>query len=76
VGLRLTDSQHAVVNQAARQLSPDKRAVFFMRVAGHLRQFGPRASDHDLDGAIRVALTGLVQEPATASSPLEALLRP
>jgi hypothetical protein len=61
--LALSDHQLAVVMTAAGGLAVEKRSVFLERVAARLRLRGS-FTDLDLDDAVRVALRGLIQEPA------------
>ncbi len=61
--LALSDRQLAVVKTAARGLPVEKRGVFLERVAARLRLRGS-LTDLDFDDAARLALRGLIQEPA------------
>ena len=62
--LALTDDQLGIVMNAASGLPVEKRTVFLERVAARLALRGARISDADLDKAIRIALKGLVHQPA------------
>jgi hypothetical protein len=59
----LSDAQLGLV---CEPLDPSKRAVLMERVAGQLRFIGlRRPTDADVERAIQVALTGLLQGSAT-----------
>ena len=62
--LGLRGAQLAAVMAAASDLPTEKRTVFLQRIASRLRLRGRRFSDDDLDKAIRIALKGLVHQPA------------
>jgi hypothetical protein len=61
--LALSDTQLAVVMTAAGGLAVEKRTLFLERVAARLTLCG-RFTDADLDHAVRMALSGLIQESA------------
>jgi len=61
----LNNEQLACVMTAAQPFDPAKRAVLLERIAGELRRLGLRhPSDDDVTRAIRLALRGLMHEPA------------
>ena len=63
--LALNDKQLELVMTAAKGLEPgEKRSLFLERVAAKLELRGHRFSDVDLETAIRLALTGLIQTAA------------
>jgi hypothetical protein len=62
--LALTDAQLQIVMTAAGGLSPEKRSLLLERIAARLRLYGAKFTDAELDDAIRVALTGLIQSAA------------
>jgi hypothetical protein len=62
--LSLNDSQLALVMTAAGGLAPEKRSVFLERIAALLQLHGSRFDNADLDRAVRLALFGLIQNPA------------
>jgi hypothetical protein len=49
---------------AAKGLEPEKRSLFLERVAAKLQLRGSRFTDIELEAAIRLALTGLIQSAA------------
>ena len=61
--LALSDSQLRTVWAAADRVPFEKRGVFLERVAARL-QVQRGLTDADLDDAVRVALTGLIQSAA------------
>ena len=61
--ISLTDTQLAVVMDAARTLPVERRDTFLQRVGAMLRVRG-RFTDADVADVAKLALTGLVQEPA------------
>jgi alkylhydroperoxidase family enzyme len=58
-----TDSQLRAVWAAAERVPFEKRGVFIERVVARLR-LHRGFTDADLDDAVRVALTGLIQSAA------------
>jgi hypothetical protein len=62
--LALKDDQLQIVIAAASGLPTEKRGLFLERVAARLQLSGFRFSDADLDAAVRLALTGLIQNSA------------
>jgi len=62
--LALNDSQLKLVMAAAGGLEVEKRDLFLQRVAAKLELRGHRFTDVDLETAIRLALTGLIQSAA------------
>jgi alkylhydroperoxidase family enzyme len=58
-----TDSQLRAVWAAAERVPFEKRGVFIERVVARLR-LHRGLTDADLDDAVRVALTGLIQSAA------------
>jgi len=63
--LALNDKQLELVMTAAKGLAPgEKRSLFLERVAAKLELRGHHLSDVDLETAIRLALTGLIQSAA------------
>jgi hypothetical protein len=63
--LALTDSQlQIIMTAAAGCLSPEKRSLFIERIAARLRLRGANPSDAELEHAMKLALTGLVRDPA------------
>lgn len=63
--IALTDHQLALVMTAATGLPAEKRSVLLERVAARLALRG-RFNDADVEGAVRTALRGLVQENQAA----------
>jgi hypothetical protein len=61
--LSLSDAQLRIVVAAAGPLPVEKCSIFLERVAARLSLRG-RFDDKDLDGAVRQALRGLLQETA------------
>ena len=59
----LSDAQSRMVMTAASPLPPEKRSVLLQRIAGKLALCGAFA-DRDVEAAIRLALVGLIHEPA------------
>jgi hypothetical protein len=62
--LALNDSQLKLVMTAASSLEVEKRDLFLQRIAAKLQLRGSRFTDVDLETAIRLALTGLIQSAA------------
>jgi hypothetical protein len=62
--LALNDKQLELVMIAAEGLELEKRGLFLERVAAKLELRGHRFTDIDLEAAIRLALTGLIQSAA------------
>jgi hypothetical protein len=63
--LRLTDAQLTAVMHASRPLSPEKRVVLLVRIAGYLGQLGySRVRNADVQDAVQRALRGLCHAPA------------
>jgi hypothetical protein len=60
----LRDHQRAAVLAIAAGLPDEKRRTFLERLNARLEQRGSRPSDAELDKAIRIALKGLVHQPA------------
>jgi hypothetical protein len=60
----LSDHQLAAVMLAAKDLPDEKRRTFLERVSARLGLRGARISDAELDKTIRIALKGLVHQPA------------
>jgi alkylhydroperoxidase family enzyme len=61
--LAFTDSQLRAVWAAAERVTVEKRSVFLERVVARLQRHRG-FTDADLDGAVRAALTGLIQSAA------------
>ena len=61
--LALSDSQLRTVWAAADRVPFEKRGVFLERVVARL-QVQRGLTDADLDDAVRIALTGLIQSAA------------
>ena len=59
--MRILKTQLQTVIAAAENLPPEKREVFFERVAARLRLVGVRFSDDDVEQAVRAAIVGLIQ---------------
>jgi hypothetical protein len=59
----LTDSQLAIVTDAARIVPVERRSVFLERTAAMLRMRG-NFTDGDIADVVKLALTGLAQQPA------------
>jgi hypothetical protein len=49
---------------AASGLSPENRSLLLERIAARLQLYGLRFTDADFDAAVRLALTGLIQNSA------------
>jgi hypothetical protein len=60
-GPRLTDAQVSMVKDAVRSLDAEKRACLVQRLVGLLR-FIKLNDDRAFEAALRMALTGLMQE--------------
>jgi hypothetical protein len=60
----LSDSQFRTIWNAADGLPAIKRGVFIERIVAWLQFRGGRFIDRDLDGAVRLALRGLIHESA------------
>jgi len=60
----LSDSQLRTIWNAADRVPFEKRGVFLERVAARLQVLQRGLTDADLDDAVRVALTGLIQSAA------------
>jgi len=65
--IALTDSQLAIVMDAARGIDPARRDVFLQRVAAMLRYRGV-FTDADVADVARLALAGLVQRRADSAA--------
>ena len=61
--IAFTDSQLRTVWAAADRLPFEKRGIFLERVVARLQQHRG-FTDADLDDAVRLALTGLIQSAA------------
>ena len=61
--ISLTDHQLSTVMAAARTMPVERRDIFLQRVGAMLRIRG-RFTDDDVADVTRLALTGLVQQPA------------
>lgn len=65
--LGLTDTQLAAVMDAARTLPVEKRDLYLQRIAAMLTQRGRgHVADADVTDVAKLALTGLVHQPAAA----------
>jgi hypothetical protein len=65
--IALSDSQLAIVSEAAATIDPERRDVFLQRVAAMLR-IRRRFTDADVADVCKLALCGLVQHaPPTAA---------
>lgn len=63
--LALKHHQRAMVTAAAEALPREKRDLFLQRVGARLQQlYGLRFTDAELDEAVRLALVGLIHNPA------------
>ena len=60
----LTDSQLRVVMTAARQLSVEKRDIYLQKIAAMLVLRGRAHFNSDAADVAKLALCGLVQQPA------------
>jgi hypothetical protein len=63
--ISLSDRQVAIVMEAAKPLSPEKRGIFLQRVAALFRrQSGRIKSDDDVGKAVVIALSSLLMPVA------------
>ncbi|HTE78529.1 MAG TPA: hypothetical protein VK653_17580, partial [Xanthobacteraceae bacterium] len=62
--LALSDNQLAAVKTTAGKLPVEKRGTFLHRVVARLQLHGPRFTTTDFDDAVRLALSGLIQDSA------------
>ena len=62
--LALSDKQLAVVMTTADKLPVEKRGTFLHRVVARLQLHGPRFTTTDFENAVRIALSGLIQNSA------------
>ena len=67
--LGFNDAQLQRITNAAAPLPIEKRSVFLSRVMAHLEARGVyrHAHDGDIESAVRAALVGLIQAPATSA---------
>jgi hypothetical protein len=61
--LSLSDSQLSIVVQAASGIDPERRDLFLQRIGAMLKLRG-RFSDSDVIEVTRLALAGLIHQPA------------
>ena len=62
--LAFTDSQLRALWAAADGLPAEKRGIFLGRLVAQLQLRGSSFSTADVDDAVRLALTGLIQKSA------------
>jgi len=65
--LGLTDNQLKFITAAATSLPVEKRSLFLQRLAAHMRLHNIyRPHDDEVERAMKAALIGLRQQPATS----------
>ena len=62
--LALSNNQLAAVMTTADKLPVEKRGTFLHRVVARLHLHGPCFTTTDFDNAVRLALSGLIQDAA------------
>jgi hypothetical protein len=63
-----SDAQIFAIRTAAKGLPPEKRSLYLQRVNAFVEQrHGNRFTDSDVDTAVKIALSGLVQRTDPAA---------